>query len=109
MDFDGLRAIAAIDDRIVVGGFFSGEINLAGRKLTAGGDDAFVAALDGNGTVLTSWHIGGDGREDLVSLSPNAGGFLAGITHTAAAKIDDDALPSPADPMSGAAIVLRGL
>ena len=44
-DFDGLRAITAVGDRFVVGGFFSGSMRLGDRVITAGGgDDAFLAA-----------------------------------------------------------------
>lgn len=108
-DFDGLRAIAAVGNRIVVGGFYSGTLELAGEKLTAGGgDDAFLAALDASGTVATAWHVGGAGREEITSLSALPGGFIAGVAHTAAATIDDDTLAAPADPASGAAIVVRG-
>jgi hypothetical protein len=108
-DFDGMRAITAVGDNVVVGGFFSGTLEVAGQKLTAGGgDDAFLAALDGSGTVTTAWHVGGAGREDIASLSALPGGFIAGIAHTAAARVDDDTLPAPADPASGAALVVRG-
>ena len=46
---------------------------------------------------------------DVLIIGGGPGGFLAGIAHTAAARIDDDELPSPADPMSGAAVLLRPL
>lgn len=110
-DFDGLRAIAAVDDRVVVGGFFSGEMKLGPRTLTANGtQDAFVAALDPKGGVLASWQIAGEGREEIVSLSAMKGGFVAGVAHTATAKVDDDeTLPAPADPVTGAALLVRGL
>lgn len=113
-DFEGLRAITAIDDRVVVGGFFAGTLKLGDRSLTAdgktgGGDDAFLLELDSRGHMHTSWHIGGEGREDIVSLTHVPGGFIAGVTHTGSAKLDDATLPAPADPLSGAAIVKRGL
>jgi hypothetical protein len=108
-DFDGLRAITAVGDHVIVGGFFSGTLDLAGRTFTAGGgDDAFLAALDSNGAVATAWHVGGAGREDIASLSALPGGFIAGVAHTAAASIDDETLAAPADPASGAALVVRG-
>lgn len=109
-DFDGLRAIAAVDDRVIVGGFFSGEIGLAGRTLTAGGgDDAFLAALDAGGTITRAWHVGGDGREEVTSLASIPGGFVAGIAYTAAASVEGAALKAPADPMAGGALAVRGL
>jgi hypothetical protein len=113
-DTDGVRAIAAIDDRVVVGGFFAGTIKLGDRALVAdgksgGGDDAFLVVLDPRGLVQSSWHVGGEGREDIVSVASVPGGFIAGIAHTSSARLDDAMLPAPADPMSGAAIVVRGL
>lgn len=108
LDFDGLRGIAAVGDRVIVGGFFSGTLPLDQAIKADGGDDAFFAALDENGTVLRSWHVGGAGREDVAAIGAAPGGFIAGIQYSAAAKIDDDALAAPADPMSGAAIVVRG-
>ncbi|HUS32517.1 MAG TPA: hypothetical protein VMZ53_28645 [Kofleriaceae bacterium] len=114
LDYDGLRAIAAVDDRVVVGGFFAGTLTLGDRTLVAdgksgGGDDAFFAALDPRGLVERSWHVGGEGREDIVALSHVSGGFIAAVAHTGSAKLDDATLPAPADPMSGAAIAVRGL
>lgn len=107
-DFDGLRAIAPAGERVVVAGFYSGSIRLGDRTLTAGGgDDAFVAELDAAGNVAHAWSIGGDGREEVTALAAIPGGFVAAVAHTAAARIDDTALPAPADPMSGAAIVVR--
>jgi hypothetical protein len=109
-DFDGLRAIAPAGDRVVVAGFYSGSIALGDRTLTAGGgDDAFAAALDATGRIPAAWSIGGDGREEVTALAAIPGGFVAGVAHTAAARIDRDALPSPADPMSGAAIAVRAV
>ncbi len=109
-DFDGLRAIAAVDDRVIVGGFFSGEIRLADRTLTAGGgDDAFLAALDAGGTITRTWHVGGDGREEVTSLAAIPGGVVAGIAYTANANVEGAALKAPADPMAGGALVVRGV
>jgi len=110
LDYDGLRAIVAVGDRVVVGGFFSGSIKLGERTLKAGGgDDAFIAALDGSGTVATSWHIGGAGREEVAALDATSGGFVAGIQHTAAATIEDTKLAAPKDPMAGSALIVRGV
>jgi outer membrane protein assembly factor BamB len=110
LDFDGLRAITATGGVVIVGGFFSGSIQLADRTLTAGGgDDAFIAALDPSGTVAMAWHVSGKGREEVTSLAPIPGGFVTGIAHTAAAAIEDVQLPAPKDPMQGSALVVRGL
>jgi hypothetical protein len=53
------------------------------------------------------WPISGDGREEITALAAIPGGFIAGVAHTAAARIGNDMLPSPTDPMSGAAIIVR--
>ena len=107
-DFDGLRAISATGNRILVAGFFSGEIQLGTRTLKAGGgDDAFVAALDTSGAITESWQIGGSGREEITAIVGVPGGFLAGIAHTAAVSIGGTDLPAPKDPMGGSAIVVR--
>lgn len=107
-DFDGLRAIVPAGERVVVAGFYSGSIRLGGQTLTAGGgDDAFLAELDASGAMVRAWPVSGDGREEITALAAIPGGFVAGVAHTAAARIDGQALPSPADPMSGAAIIVR--
>jgi hypothetical protein len=109
-DFDGMRAICAPDSTngVVVGGFFSGSIALGGRTLTAGGgDDAFLAAIESDGRITAVWPVTGPGREEIVALSPLDGGFVAGVSHTAALTVDRATLPAPADPMTGAALAVR--
>jgi hypothetical protein len=108
--FDGLRAIAPAGDHILVAGFYSGTLRLGDHALTAGGgDDGFVTELDAGGTVVASWPVGGEGREEITALAAIPGGFLAGIAHTATARIGADALPAPRDPLSGTAIVVRAI
>ena len=110
IDFDGLRAITAVGDQVVVGGFFSGSIRLAERTFPAGGgDDAFLATLDTSGTVARAWHVGGEGREEIAALSAVPGGFIAGVAHTANANVEDTKLTAPKDPMLGGAVVVRGV
>ena len=107
-DFDGLRAITAAGDHVVVGGFYSGSLTLGNRSMTAaGGDDSFLAELDGQGAITAAWPLSGDGREELTSLATVPGGFVAGVAYTAAAKLDGTALAAPSDPMSGAAVLVR--
>jgi hypothetical protein len=107
-DFDGLRAIVAAGDHILVAGFYSGSLRLGDRALTAGGgDDAFLAELDASGSVVQAWPASGDGREEITALAAIPGGFIAGLAHTAAATVGDAALPAPRDPLSSAAIVVR--
>ncbi len=109
-DFDGLRAIAAVGETAVVGGFFSGAITLGTAKLSAGGgDDAFLAAVSSTGSITHAWQVGGAGREEIVSLAAIPGGFVAGVAHTAELVVDGARLPAPKDPMTGAALVVRGL
>lgn len=105
---DGLTAITAAGDRIVVGGFYAGSLKIGTQTITANGDDAFLAAFDG-ATVTGVWDVAGAGREEIAALSPVSNGFIAGIGHTAAAKVDGQPLASPKDPASGAGVVVRGV
>ncbi|MEP6866623.1 MAG: hypothetical protein ABJE66_38775 [Deltaproteobacteria bacterium] len=106
--FDGLRAIAAVDDRVVVAGFFHGALALGKRLIdSSSGDDSFLAVVDAGGGIENSWHVGGPGREEITALSAVPGGFVAGIAHTAELAIDDVKLAAPADPASGAAVIGR--
>ncbi|MCX5744741.1 MAG: hypothetical protein NT062_19815, partial [Proteobacteria bacterium] len=111
---DGISAISAAGAGFVIAGFFSGTLPLdvvapAPSMLTAaGGDDAFVLAFDPvRARVTRVWHATGDGREEITALAPISGGFVAGVAHTAAARFDGAALPAPADPLAGAAVVVR--
>jgi hypothetical protein len=109
-DFDGTRAIVAVGDDAIVGGFFSGTIALGSAKLAAGGgDDAYLADITPAGAVVRAWQVGGAGREEIASLAALAGGFVAGVAHTAELIVDGVHLPAPADPMLGAALVIRGV
>jgi outer membrane protein assembly factor BamB len=107
-DFDGLRAIAAVDDRVVVGGFFSGTATLGATTLAAGGgDDAFLATIDATGAVGHAWQVGGAGREEIIGISAIPGGFVAAVGHTAELVVGTDRLAAPTDPSAGAALVVR--
>lgn len=106
LGFDGLHAITAVDDRIVVGGFFADSFDLGGRPLRAEGDDAFLATLDGR-EVVDVVHLGGAGREELVGLVAIPGGVCAGLAHTGGLALAGHKLPAPRAPATGAAIVVR--
>ncbi len=105
---DGLTAITAVGDRIVVGGFYAGTLKIGTHTITANGDDAFLAAFDG-ATVTSVWEVAGAGREEIAALSSVPGGFIAGIGHTAGAKFDGQTLAPPKDPASGAGVIVRGV
>lgn len=107
-EFDGLRAITAVDDRVVVGGFFHGALALGKRPIDSNNsDDGFLAVVNASGQIETSWHLAGPGREELTSVSSIPGGFIAGVAHSADLLIDDQKLAAPTDPASGAAIIGR--
>jgi hypothetical protein len=111
-DFDGTRAIVAVGDDAIVGGFFSGTIALGSAHFAAGGgDDAYLAEVTPAGAIVRAWQVGGSGREEIASLAALAGGFVAGVAHTAELELSDvgSRLPAPADPMLGAALVIRGV
>ena len=102
-EFDGLRGIAAVDDRVVVAGFFAGAVTLGKRTLDAnGGDDAFLVQVNAAGELETSWHAGGPGREEITALTEVPGGFVAGVSHTAALRFEEVRVES-----AGAALVGR--
>lgn len=105
---DGLTAITAAGDRIVVGGFYAGSLKIGKQTITANGDDAFLASFDG-ATVTGVWDVAGAGREEIAALSSLPNGFIAGIGHTAAAKLDGQTLAAPKDPASGAGVIVRGV
>jgi hypothetical protein len=105
--FDGAAAIAAAGERVVVGGFFAGALRAGTHALTAvAGDDALLVALD-NGAVVDAWPAGGEGREEIAALAGVPGGFVAGLAHTAGARVGAERLRAPSDGTSGAAIVVR--
>ncbi len=107
-EFDGLRGIAAVGPHVVVSGFFSGTLRIGDRTMVAdGGDDAFIAAVDGGGSIAATWVVTGPGREEVSALAGATGGLVAGIAHTARARVEDAALPAAADPLGGAALIVR--
>ena len=108
-DFDGLRAIAEVDDRVVVGGFFHGAVAIGKQPLKSDGDDSFIAVVAPNGELGTVWQLSGPGREEITALTSVPGGFVAGVAHSAALVFDGATLAAPSDPTSGAVLVGRPL
>jgi len=107
-DYDGARAIAARDDEILVGGWFSGAADFASKTFHAGGgDDAFVAVFDDHAHELRASILAGDGREDISALAASPAGYAAGLAFTTSATFDNTTLASPADPAGGCAVVFR--
>jgi hypothetical protein len=92
LDADGASAIAAARDHVMFGGFTA--------------TDARLVALD-PGHEFARFAISGPGREEVTALATVPGGFIAAIAHTAALTIDSTTLPAPADPMTGAALIVR--
>ena len=106
--FDGLRALPAVEDRVVVGGFFHGSLAFGKIALDSNNsDDSFFAVVAPSGRVGNAWHAGGPGREEITALAAIPGGFVAGIAHSAELVVDGDKLAAPADPASGAAVIGR--
>ena len=110
-DYDGLRSIAAMPNGtgFVVGGWFSGTMPLPtiATTLTArGGDDAFVASVSGDGTLLAATAISGDGRENIVGLASSPAGLAIALGFTAATTWLDISLDAPANPNGGAAVIV---
>jgi outer membrane protein assembly factor BamB len=92
LDADGASAIAAARDHVVVAGYTA--------------TDAVLVALD-PGREIARVSIAGPGREEVPALATIPGGFIAALAHTAAVMIDGTAIPAPADPMAGGALVVR--
>lgn len=106
---DAARAIAAVGERIVVGGQFTRTLRAGRDAITAsGGDDAFIAVLE-HGQVASLAAAGGPGREELVGLVGQPGGFIAALAHTAGLTLAGARVAAPADPMTGGAIISRAL
>ncbi len=106
---DGLVAIVAAGDGVAIAGFYAGTIHLGEADFIAGGGDgAFLAFVDPQG-VIAAYDVAGAGREEVTALAPLAGGVVAGLAHTAGAKLGAVTLPVPADPLAGAAVVTRPL
>jgi hypothetical protein len=105
-DYDAATRVLAVGDRLIVAGFFSGAMELGGSRLTAGGgDDAMIVSMAANGAA-TPLAISGDGREEIVSLTPSALGIALGIAHTAGFQAFGLRAAAPADAMGGAAVVV---
>jgi hypothetical protein len=111
-DYDGARAIAAAGDLLVVGGWFAGAIALGGAEMTSGGDDGFLAVIDDRARVVRALQATGGGRDEIAAVAATPGGWAVALVHTAGAVFvgaPGSALPAPADPLGGAAVVTGGL
>lgn len=103
-----LASIAAVGDRVVVGGVFTGTFTAGETSVTAiGNDDAFLASVTSTGNLEGVWHLAGQGREEVVSVTAVPGGFLAGVAYSGEVAIGPDRLAAPVPPATGAAIVMR--
>lgn len=68
-------AAIAADGRVLVGGSFGGSIDFGGDVLTSeGGQDAFVAVLDGDGSHLWSRRLHGAGAESVTAIATDSDG-----------------------------------
>jgi hypothetical protein len=105
-DYDAITKVAALGDRLVLAGFFSGTMELAGHAMTArGGDDAMLVVVDRDG-AMHAVAISGDGREEIVALETAATGVVIGVTHSAGFEVFGLRAAAPADPLGGAAILV---
>jgi hypothetical protein len=106
-DYDGARGlVVAPGDELVAGGWFSGTLRTpTGDVLAGGGDDAYVAHLSRDARIHAFDIVSGDGREEVAALGASAAGVAVAIGYTAATTVAGTALPAPADPGGGAAVV----
>ncbi len=80
-----VRAVGAVGTRAIIGGSFTGTIDLGGKKLAAAGkQDGFVAALEPDGSYRFSFSLGdklGDGdyvRPVAATGGPLVAGYFSG-------------------------------
>lgn len=73
---------AGDDDRVLLGGYFSGPLDLGGEVLNAAGQsDAFVAVLAADGTHVWSSRFGAGAHETLTSIAAaEPGAFVLGVS-----------------------------
>jgi len=74
-DFDGLRAIAAVGERIVAAGFYSGSIRLGDRSLTAA---AATTHFSSSSTRAAAWLLPGLSPAKAARRSPRSPHSRAG-------------------------------
>ncbi len=93
-EIDGLSGIATLGDGVLIAGFYSGRITIGGATFVAGGGDgAFLAAIDPQGT-RAAWDLAGEGREEVTALGAMPSGFVAGLATTDAITLDGAPLPA---------------
>lgn len=106
IDYDATTELVALGERLVLGGFFSGSIDLGGMWTARGGDDAMLVVVEPAGATRMI-PVGGDGREEIVSLAATAGGgVVMGVSHTAGFAALGLQAGLPKDAMGGAAVVI---
>lgn len=106
IDYDATTELVALGERLIVGGFFSGSIDLGGMWTARGGDDAMLIVVEPAGAARMI-PVGGDGREEIVSLAATAGGgVVMGVSHTAGFVALGLQADLPRDAMGGAAVVI---
>lgn len=104
-DYDGATALTALDERFVLGGFFTGSADDGhGATLHArGGDDALLAVVAGGIPAVRA--ISGDGREQISALTRAGTGVVLAIAHTAGFSAFGATIAAPADPLGGVTIL----
>lgn len=106
IDYDATSELVAIGERLIIGGFFSGSIDLGGTWTARGGDDAMLIVVE-PGATPRMIPVGGEGREEIVSLAATpGGGVVMGVSHTAGFGALGLQAASPRDAMGGAAVVV---
>jgi outer membrane protein assembly factor BamB len=75
---------------IFVAGAFQGQLQLGSSRplAAAGGTDAFVAKLDGDGRVLFAVALGGAGDESATSIAASASGVVVSGTGLGTVELD---------------------
>lgn len=90
-------ALAATDDGVIAGGFFSGTIDFGVTSITGAGDDGYVAWFDDSLTLASLLHVRGEGTQRVEDVAAVLEGAVAvGYFHREI-TVDDTTRPAVGD------------
>ncbi len=117
-DYDGARALVARPGGATLFGWFAGTLPGGGTGaglIADGGDDAFAAELDAGGALLGAATdrdrsaLSGAGREEITAAASGADTQAIAVSYSNRARVFGVDLPAPAQPLAGAALVVRAV
>ncbi|MEM9193402.1 MAG: hypothetical protein AAGF12_29780 [Myxococcota bacterium] len=97
---DNLRTVARLGELILVGGSFTGTIEVGSVPVaSAGGRDGLVVALNPGGEVQWVYRFGGAGDETVEGVALKAGEVVVTGSYVGATTIGTESTTSPNDQM----------